>query len=93
MDARRVPLQRLAEVHLATPVSAPFNFRDADSLKTPWSVLAGLRAGLHGPWALELSLGRGVTLDSGYGREGGIEGLHCYTAVKNVSHRLRPPSV
>ncbi|MEW9855636.1 NAD-dependent succinate-semialdehyde dehydrogenase [Novosphingobium sp. M1R2S20] len=30
--------------------------------------------------------------DSGYGREGGMEGLHCYTTVKNVSHRLRPSS-
>lgn len=35
----------------------------------------------------------GGVKDSGYGREGGVEGLHCYTAVKNVSHRLRPPSV
>jgi succinate-semialdehyde dehydrogenase/glutarate-semialdehyde dehydrogenase len=30
----------------------------------------------------------GGVKDSGYGREGGVEGLECYTAVKNVSHRL-----
>jgi len=28
----------------------------------------------------------GGVKDSGFGREGGIEGLQCYTAVKNVSH-------
>jgi succinate-semialdehyde dehydrogenase/glutarate-semialdehyde dehydrogenase len=28
----------------------------------------------------------GGVKDSGYGREGGIEGLQCYTVVKNVSH-------
>ncbi len=27
-----------------------------------------------------------VNLDSGIGREGGVEGLQCYTVVKNVSH-------
>ena len=28
----------------------------------------------------------GGVKDSGYGREGGVEGLQCYTVVKNVSH-------
>ena len=28
----------------------------------------------------------GGVKDSGFGREGGIEGLQCYTVVKNVSH-------
>ena len=32
----------------------------------------------------------GGVKDSGYGREGGIEGLQCYTIVKNISHRLGP---
>lgn len=32
----------------------------------------------------------GGVKDSGYGREGGIEGLHCYTSVKNVSHLTLP---
>ena len=30
----------------------------------------------------------GGVKDSGYGREGGIEGLSAYTVVKNVSHRV-----
>ena len=28
----------------------------------------------------------GGVKDSGFGREGGIEGLQCYTVAKNVSH-------
>lgn len=32
----------------------------------------------------------GGVKDSGYGREGGIEGLQGYTVVKNVSHLTRP---
>jgi hypothetical protein len=28
----------------------------------------------------------GGVKDSGYGREGGTEGLECYTVAKNVSH-------
>jgi acyl-CoA reductase-like NAD-dependent aldehyde dehydrogenase len=28
----------------------------------------------------------GGVKDSGYGRKGGVEGLQCYTVVKNVSH-------
>ena len=31
----------------------------------------------------------GGVKDSGYGREGGIEGLQSYTVVKNVSHKTR----
>ena len=30
----------------------------------------------------------GGVKDSGYGREGGTEGLSCYTVVKNVSHKF-----
>jgi succinate-semialdehyde dehydrogenase / glutarate-semialdehyde dehydrogenase len=30
----------------------------------------------------------GGVKDSGYGREGGIEGLACYTVTKNVSHKF-----
>lgn len=30
----------------------------------------------------------GGVKDSGYGREGGTEGLQCYTVVKNVSHKM-----
>ena len=32
----------------------------------------------------------GGVKDSGYGREGGVEGLQSYTVVKNVSFRMRP---
>jgi acyl-CoA reductase-like NAD-dependent aldehyde dehydrogenase len=30
----------------------------------------------------------GGVKDSGYGREGGTEGLQCYTVAKNVSHKM-----
>jgi acyl-CoA reductase-like NAD-dependent aldehyde dehydrogenase len=30
----------------------------------------------------------GGVKDSGYGREGGTEGLECYTVAKNVSHLM-----
>jgi outer membrane protein OmpA-like peptidoglycan-associated protein len=62
-------LQALAEMHLSTPASAPFNFSQADSLKTPWEAMVGARTRIHGPWGLELTVGRGIGLDSGYGRE------------------------
>jgi len=35
----------------------------------------------------------GGVKDSGYGREGGVDGLRHYTTVKNVSHRTRPAGV
>ena len=35
----------------------------------------------------------GGVKDSGYGREGGVEGLQAYTTVKNVSHLTRPSRV
>ena len=30
----------------------------------------------------------GGVKESGYGREGGTEGLQCYTVIKNVSHKM-----
>src|SRR5713101_4657766 len=33
----------------------------------------------------------GGVKDSGYGREGGTEGLYCYTVAKNVSHKMLSP--
>ena len=33
----------------------------------------------------------GGVKDSGYGREGGTEGLPCYTVAKNVSHKMMSP--
>jgi succinate-semialdehyde dehydrogenase/glutarate-semialdehyde dehydrogenase len=35
----------------------------------------------------------GGVKDSGYGREGGVEGLQGYTVVKNISHLTRPLQV
>lgn len=32
----------------------------------------------------------GGVKESGYGREGGTEGLECYTHVKSISHRITP---
>ncbi|WP_043390254.1 OmpA family protein [Archangium violaceum] len=66
---RFTDVQAIAEMHLATPATAPFNFSQADSLKTPWGVLGGVRAHFYGGWGVELNVGRGVTVGSGYGRE------------------------
>ncbi len=59
----------MAEMHLATPRSAPFNFAQAASLKTPWEGLLGIRAKVYKNWGAELSFGRGITGVTGYGRE------------------------
>ncbi|MFL5319146.1 MAG: OmpA family protein [Myxococcaceae bacterium] len=62
-------IEALAEMHLSTPTNAPFNFQQADSLKSPWELLVGARARLVKNWGAELSIGRGIGLQSGYGRE------------------------
>lgn len=66
---RFTDVQVMGEMHLSTPASAPFNFRQADSLKTPWEVLAGVRTRVAGPWGIALNVGRGMGLRGGYGRE------------------------
>lgn len=66
---RFTDVEGVAEMHLGTPLVRPFNFDQADSLKTPWELLVGARAKVWGNWGLELNLGRGVNLSSGYGRE------------------------
>ncbi|ADO73931.1 OmpA family protein [Stigmatella aurantiaca] len=66
---RFTDVQALGEMHLSTPSSAPFNFSQADSLKTPWEVLAGVRTRVAGPWGIALNVGRGIGLRGGYGRE------------------------
>jgi outer membrane protein OmpA-like peptidoglycan-associated protein len=63
-------LQGMAEMHLSTPFSAPFNFQYADALKTPWEVLVGARGALAHGWGVELHVGRGVTAAPQYGRPG-----------------------
>jgi hypothetical protein len=60
----------MGEMHLATPVEAPFTFDKADSLKTPWELLAGIRGRLQSSrWGAEVYLARGLGLQTGYGRE------------------------
>ncbi|WP_338867967.1 OmpA family protein [Myxococcus stipitatus] len=66
---RFTDVQATAEMHLGTPLVRPFNFDQSDSLKTPWEVLVGARAKIWGNWGLELNVGRGINLSSGYGRE------------------------
>jgi len=61
-------VEALGELHLATQTSAPFTFNEADSLKTPIELLVGARARVWGRWGVDLSVGRGVSLESGYGR-------------------------
>jgi OOP family OmpA-OmpF porin len=66
---RFTDVEGVAEMHLGTPLVRPFNFDQADSLKSPWEVLVGARAKVWGNWGLELNVGRGINLSSGYGRE------------------------
>ena len=66
---RLTGVQAVGEMHLSTPGSSPFNFSQADSLKTPWEALVGVRTRISGPWGLEFNVGRGIGLSSGYGRE------------------------
>ncbi|RKH07972.1 OmpA family protein [Corallococcus sp. CA047B] len=59
----------VAEMHLRTPLVRPFNFDQSDSLKTPWELLVGARAKVWGNWGVELDVGRGLNVTTGYGRE------------------------
>lgn len=61
--------EAMVELHLSTPTAAPFTFAASDSLKTPFEVLVGARTRFTESWGAELDLGRGLTGDSGYGRE------------------------
>lgn len=66
---RFTDVEGIAEMHLGTPLVRPFNFDQSDSLKTPWELLVGARAKIWGNWGMELNVGRGINLSSGYGRE------------------------
>ncbi|MBZ4410888.1 OmpA family protein [Myxococcus sp. XM-1-1-1] len=66
---RFTDVQATAEMHIATPLVRPFNFDQSDTLKTPWEVLVGARTKVWGNWGLELNVGRGINLTTGYGRE------------------------
>jgi OmpA-OmpF porin, OOP family len=58
----------LGEVNVSTPAEAPFTFRDAESLKTPFELMLGARSTVAKNWSVLLALGRGLG-QSGYGRE------------------------
>jgi len=64
-----------------------------DSAATAERLIAGFEAGIlsinHCGGSVPQAPSGGVK-DSGYGREGGPEGLHGYLVTKRVSHRLRP---
>ena len=56
-----------------------------------WRVAEGLEYGMVGINEGIISTAEapfGGVKDSGYGREGGTEGLGCYTVTKNVSHKF-----
>ena len=64
-----------------------------ESAATAEKLIAGFEAGIlsvnHCGGSVPQAPSGGVK-DSGYGREGGHEGLHGYLVTKRVSHRLRP---
>lgn len=60
--------QFLGELNLATPTEAPFTFRDAEALKTPFELMLGARSTFAKDWSLLIALGRGLG-EPGYGRE------------------------
>lgn len=59
----------LGELHLSTPFEAPFTFAQADSLKTPFALQVGARAKVWKRFGVELGIGKGMGIESGYGRE------------------------
>jgi succinate-semialdehyde dehydrogenase/glutarate-semialdehyde dehydrogenase len=64
-----------------------------DSAATAEKLIAGYEAGIlsinHCGGSVPQAPSGGVK-DSGYGREGGLEGLHGYLVTKRVSHKLAP---
>ena len=64
-----------------------------DSAATAEKLIAGFEAGIlsvnHCGGSVPQAPSGGVK-DSGYGREGGHEGLNGYLVTKRVSHKLRP---
>ncbi len=58
----------LADLNVVTPAEAPFTFRDADALKTPFELMVGARTMFNEHWGLQVSVARGLG-ENGYGRE------------------------
>ena len=80
-------------LHIAN--SLPFGlaaYAYTDSAATAEKLIAGFEAGIlsvnHCSGSVPQAPSGGVK-DSGYGREGGHEGLHGYLVTKRVSHKLR----
>jgi succinate-semialdehyde dehydrogenase/glutarate-semialdehyde dehydrogenase len=85
-------LDEALEIANALPYGlAAYGF--TDSAATAERLIAGFEAGIlsinHCGGSLPQAPSGGVK-DSGYGREGGHEGLSGYLVTKRVSHRLRP---
>lgn len=59
----------LVEASLATPAEAPFTLTQSESLKTPFELLVGLRSMVARHWHAQLVVGRGLGIQTGYGRE------------------------
>jgi outer membrane protein OmpA-like peptidoglycan-associated protein len=60
--------QLIGELNLATAAEAPFTFRDAESLKTPFELMVGVRTHVTEHWRAQFSIGKGLGAN-GYGRE------------------------
>ncbi|MBX7100759.1 MAG: OmpA family protein [Myxococcaceae bacterium] len=69
-DIGRTTLNRiLAEVSISTPAEAPFTSAQAEALKTPFELLVGARSSFARSWHAQLTVGRGLAIQNGYGRE------------------------
>ncbi len=77
--------------------SLPFGlagYAFTESARNVEALTAGLEVGNLSINHLTASIAEtpfGGVKDSGYGREGGTEGLECYTVAKNVMHAIAAP--
>jgi succinate-semialdehyde dehydrogenase/glutarate-semialdehyde dehydrogenase len=90
-----IPVDSLDEA-LQIANSLPYGlaaYAYTDSAATAEKLIAGFEAGIlsinHCSGSVPQAPSGGVK-DSGYGREGGQEGLHGYLVTKRVSHKLNP---
>jgi succinate-semialdehyde dehydrogenase/glutarate-semialdehyde dehydrogenase len=90
-----IPVDSLDEA-LQIANSLPFGlaaYAYTDSAATAEKLIAGFEAGIlsinHCSGSVPQAPSGGVK-DSGYGREGGEEGLHGYLVTKRVSHKMKP---
>ena len=92
------PITAFDDLHEALEIanSLPYGlaaYAYTDAAATAEKLIAGFEAGIlsvnHCGGSVPQAPSGGVK-DSGYGREGGHEGLHGYLVTKRVSHKLRP---